>query len=86
MITIERTDNTKVTVKLEDGPLGTTFWFNYQCGNEFYAALLARHFQAKLGDLIERVRKEEYNRGYKDGRSKRKKIDCFYSWLKPGVY
>ena len=86
MINIDVTNDTKVTVKMEGGPLNTTFWFNHECGNKYYAELLAAHFNKKLGDVIRRVREEEYNKGYKDGRAKRGKISSFFSSLRLRVY
>ena len=85
MIEIER-NNTYCTVKIEGGPLGVSFPFSFQCGDAYYAELLRQHFDKKLSDRIEQVRKEEYDKGYKDGRAKRGKISWFYSWLKLGAY
>lgn len=73
-------DDTKVSVQIEDGPLGSIYHFTYDCGNRWYAQLLTDHFNKKLSTLIEGIRTDEYNAGYKDGRAKRAKrtwFDCF---------
>lgn len=85
MITIERDDKI-CRVKLQDGPLGYIFPFEYTCDNKFYAELLTRHFDKILDERIEAVRKEEYDRGYKDGRAKRGKASWFSCLLKTGSY
>jgi hypothetical protein len=85
MIGIKR-EGTKVIIPLEYGPLNSIYPFSFDCGNEYYAELLKQHYYKKLTSLIEEVRQEEYNRGYKDGRAKRGKNTWFFSWLQVGKY
>jgi len=86
MITIERIDKTKVAIKFESGPLNYIFSFTYQCNDDVHAQLLRDDLDGRLRRRIELIRKEEYNKGYKDGRAKRGKVSLFHSWLKTNVY
>lgn len=84
MIQITREDS-EVKVNLSNGPLDAVYAFSFTCANKWYAALLTTHFNNRLSSLIEQVRKEEYERGYKDGRQKQTKKTWFYSSLKTGI-
>lgn len=86
MIQVTR-NGTKTQIQVESGyPLQSGYYyFNYDCGNEEFARLLADHFERKLIDRIDAIRKEEYNRGYKDGRAKRAKATWF-AWFNLGQY
>lgn len=77
-------DDTKVIVLLENGPLDSTYHFLFDCGDKYYASLLRQHLYNRLSTRIEEIRKEEYERGYKDGRSKRAKKSWFSTLLKLG--
>lgn len=57
------------------------YLFYWNCENEAFAYLLSEQLRKHYGDCIEAARKEEYERGYKDGRAKRKRIDWFKRWL-----
>lgn len=84
MIRIDRQE-TQVKVTLDNGPLGSNFPFTWECGNVYYAALLTRHFSNNLNQMIQSVREEEYNKGYKDGRAKRAKRSWFSPLLRLGM-
>jgi hypothetical protein len=85
MITITRKDKI-CKVSLEDGPLDYTFYFNYECSDDVHAELLRVYFNKKITDRIEDVRKQEYERGYKDGRAKVAKASWFSCLLKNSKY
>jgi hypothetical protein len=85
MITIKRNEQ-QVIILFEEGPLMSTYTFSVNCGDEYYASLLSDHFRRKLSNRIETIRKEEYERGYKDGRGKQGKKSWFFSTFKIGGY
>ncbi len=84
MITIKRDDEV-VIVNVENGPLDATYTFRYNCGNKWYASLLSDRLQSELSSLVEIIRKEEYERGYREGRSHKVKKEWFASILRKGV-
>jgi hypothetical protein len=84
MITFNR-DDKKVCLKVSDGPLGAVYHFNWDCDDTYYAELLANHFDSKLDKLVQRIREEEYQRGYKEGRGKKAKKTWFSPLLKLNV-
>ena len=64
----------KFTVWVQQSGKGWRLPFKWERGdNEFEAALIAESLSSALSDRIKQVRTEEYERGYKDGRSKRAK-------------
>jgi hypothetical protein len=81
MITIT-SDNTKMKVSIEGGPLNYKYNLFFECNDNCHAYLLTKHFEKKLRDQIETIRKQEYDNGYKDGRAKRGKKTWFSSLLK----
>lgn len=86
MIAINRV-GTKLRVELETSyPLSNTYYFHHDTGEEDFAKLLQVHFLDKLNDTVVAIRKEEYERGYKDGRSKKTKTSWFTCLFKTGTY
>lgn len=85
MITITREEST-VKVQIENGPLGSTYSFEYPCNNKWYAELLYRHFQERLENRVEAIRKAEYERGWNDHKKRQQKADWFYSNLTTNNY
>ena len=54
------------------------FTLTWECGNdETYASLLVAEMQKQLGNLVQDIRRKEYEAGYKDGRAKRGKRGWF---------
>ncbi len=47
------------------------------CNDPLHAQLMAERLQARLGDAIEAARKEAYEAGYADARSKRARLRRF---------
>lgn len=78
MIYIERYEE-KVRVKIDTG-LNTTsgqIWLYWNCNSEMYAELLSRHINKRLDETIQAIRKEEYERGWKDAKAKKSKANWF---------
>lgn len=85
MITISR-DESKVKLKIENGPLNSVYEFTYECGNRWYAELLRLHFTERLDNRIEEIRKIEYERGWNDHKKRNQKADWFYNSLTTNKY
>lgn len=82
MITIFKRDK-QVIVQIENGPLFSNYQFDFNCGDPHYAALLTTHFNDRLASRIEAIRKEEYDKGWRDAKSKKvPKKNWFSSLLK----
>ena len=86
MITFWR-DGTKLKVEIDPKmPDKKVMYLYWDCSNEWYAELLMRQLDKELEDLIQRIRKAEYNSGWKDAKSKKvKKRDWFYNSLSDGT-
>ena len=57
------------------------YWFDWNCANKEYAGLLADKMNNEFGNAIEKARREEYKKGYKDGKHHNKKETWFKPWL-----
>jgi hypothetical protein len=60
--------------------------FTMNCENPMFAELLERKLNNQLEELVESIRKQEYELGVKDGRAKRKKRDYFFVMLEKRNY
>ena len=81
MITLTR-DGTKVVLRFDttvqvDRP---AILFTWNAGTELFAALLTRQVASDLSDAMVAARREAYNQGWADAKSKRAKQGWF-----PGV-
>ncbi len=88
MINISRhEDKVKLTIEhgLSSHPNGSLLLY-WNTGDAKYAELLSNKLQQKLWDTVEAVRKEEYERGWKDAKAKKAKTTWFASILKLGIY
>lgn len=84
MIQIDRHE-TKVRLRIEHGLLsanGSELWLYWECDKEMFAELMENKLRKKLEDRIEAIRKEEYERGWKDAKAKRRKAIWFASVLR----
>lgn len=74
-----RRDGSEVVVEVEsDSTVNSRFFrFKIAFGNELYADLLTRNFQHKFETLIEDVRREEYERGWKHAKAKKARTSWF---------
>ena len=50
-----------------------SFHFNWNCGQEYAAALLTAEMQKQLDTAIGEIRRKEYDRGWRDAKAKRRK-------------
>lgn len=81
MINISRSENV-VTLTMESGLSSVpNIMFEYKCSSVMCAEMLARRLQDRLWNRVESIRENEYNTGYKAGRSKVAKRTFFYSSL-----
>lgn len=72
-------DGTKVKVRVDHGlSEDTHLVLNWECGSTLYSELLSSHLQKQLEKIVQQVRQEEYNRGWKDAKAKKAKCDYFY--------
>jgi len=79
MITFERSD-TELKVIVETN-LGSSYWLYWKCSDKQYAMLLREHIEQKLSRKLEQIRRESYEQGWKDAKSKKvAKKTWFKSW------
>ncbi len=69
-----------VTLNIQHGvPVETwTSNFEFSTSSEFYAKLMADNLEKELRRRLEKIRREEYERGWNDAKKKNKKCDYFY--------
>lgn len=53
--------------------------FNFDCCSQYSAELLLRHLRFELDKSLEKIRENAYNRGWKDAKSKQKKLTTFFN-------
>ena len=59
-------------------PISNNFFqAKLKCEHEWIAKLLANNLQKSLESALEKIRREEYLKGWKDAKAKRKKEDWF---------
>jgi len=78
MITFKR-DGSKLKVSVESN-LPTTanvYILDWECRDECYAALLLSHFQTQLGDKLQEIRREAYEKGFDDHKKRKQKGEWF---------
>lgn len=56
-----------------------TWYFKYDSGGEAYAALLTENFKQHLWDVIKEIRRDSYERGWKDAKSHRAAKQDYFS-------
>jgi hypothetical protein len=76
MITVSRTKE-KVVIKVNLEIPDYTIPFEFSRSHELDAELLERFIREKLWGRIEDIKRVFYEKGYKDGRSKKDKKDYF---------
>ena len=55
-----------------------TSGFKYTTHSEFHATLMADNLENELRRRLEKIRREEYERGWNDAKKKNPKCDYFY--------
>lgn len=70
-----------VTIKVTGKyPVADVSWdFHYNAGSEGYAALLSDNFRQHLWDVIKEIRRDSYERGWKDAKSHRAAKQDYFS-------
>jgi len=53
--------------------------FNWSCDSQYSAELLVRHLRKELSETLKQIRKNAYEKGLKDGRSKKTRLTIFSS-------
>lgn len=83
MIKIERFEK-KVRIKIEHGTYynNAELWFYWDCDNELFAQLLANQLDRQLSDKMKAIRREEYEKGWKDAKGHKTKANWFSPLLK----
>lgn len=71
-----------VKVGIDPNVANMIYSLDISCSDKVHAALLLNQLRKVLASVVERIRTEEYNNGYKDGRSKRGKKSWFSTLLK----
>lgn len=83
MITFKR-EGSVVICKVEmDMPYWDTriYHFRWETGSDVCSSLLTQHARTTLSDKLRAIRKEAYNRGWKDAKAKTKKEEWFSGWF-----
>ncbi len=85
MIEIRQND-ADVIVSIETGLFEkdgsrTRYLMTIQCGNRQFAQLLSDHMKSRLFGRIQQIRRSAYEAGYRAGRSKLAKTECFMGVL-----
>ena len=75
-----RRDGSKVSLMTE-GVKGHNCFFSFHAPDEFYARLVESAMYDELRKLVQDIRKESYERGWKDARAKRAKETYHSPWL-----
>lgn len=67
-----KTNGTKVVVTVDPNMQDAkTLQMNFECGDNWYAELLCQRINERVGQMVETIRSEEYNRGWHDAKSKK---------------
>jgi hypothetical protein len=70
------------TVRIEvtgKWPLSKSYYFYWECKDDDFASLLTENLRDKMHDEIRRIRQEEYNKGWKDAKSKKVVKETWFS-------
>lgn len=56
-------------------------WFSFVCSDPIYAVLLMNQLEKQYLEAIAEARREAYEKGYADGRGKKRKEKSFRTYL-----
>ena len=62
-------------------PLSKNYFFYWQCNDDDFAALLAQNLESKMHIELERIRREAYNKGWKDAKDKKSAKETWFTCL-----
>lgn len=81
MIRFTQHGTTVKTIIEIDKESSKEIYFYWECGanNQLYSQLLSELLQKRLSDRIESIRKEEYERGWREAKSKKKPKSQWFS-------
>lgn len=74
-----RTSGDSVKIHVESG-VGN-FTFTHSCGHDYLAGLMRDQYEKHMNSAIESIRRESYNKGWKDAKAKTKKQTWFSGWF-----
>lgn len=81
MITIKAKD-TKVVIEVEGKyPLKLNYLFYWECNRDDYASLLAENLDKRMRQDLETIRRESYDKGWKDAKAKKTAKDTWFKSL-----
>ena len=79
MITIRR-DGTKIVLNFNPGLFdGKMIPLSWECGSDWYAALLVERCEERLFSMMGNVRRQAYRQGWKDAKAKKGKPCDWFS-------
>lgn len=85
MIDFKLSDNNKaVKITVNPSVANTVFHLYISCEDVVYASLLRQRLYKQFSSLVENIRKEEYELGYKHGRAKVGKKSWFSTLFETG--
>jgi hypothetical protein len=70
----------QVNVESLTGVEKSVFPFSYSCSDEADAEIITRHFQRIMSESLTKIRTKEYERGFEDGKRKKRKETWFSGW------
>jgi len=83
-----RRDNTAVIIRVETdlphdcaGTITGNITFKFDMSAPSWAELLTRYLRDRLAYEVRKIRREAYEQGWKDAKSKNRKQDWFSEWL-----
>jgi hypothetical protein len=79
MIEIQKV-NTSVRLEVSGKwPLSKTYYFYWECNNEDFANLLTENIRSHMQNELQRIRREAYDHGWKDAKSKKGSKETWFS-------
>jgi predicted SPOUT superfamily RNA methylase MTH1 len=77
-------EGSKVTIRVTgQSPIADKIYpFSYEAGTEGYALLLRQNLADALWQAIKKAREEEYEKGWKAAKAKKRKETYFAGWFK----
>lgn len=60
--------------------------FTFECEEQYAAQLLVADIEYQITEKLRNIRRESYNKGWKDAKSKKKKLRNFFgSWVRSSI-
>jgi len=74
-----RIDGTKVKIFIEVGVFDKMVVFTHECSHDYFAHLMRDSYINHMNRKLEKIRREAYNQGWKDAKSKKVAKNTFFS-------